>query len=170
MNRKAGKHAGASGFTLLEIVIVAAICAVISISLLAAMPKWQNAYYDNTAFAVNNDRARDVFTRMCDEIRDSGVACPDWNLTSSSITFNQCSGAELTDTLWGPAVTYSYNAQAHTLTRTSEGDSQIVCGNVQSATFTPDGSKIQIMLVVQTHSRQGRAITAQLSGLVFPRN
>jgi prepilin-type N-terminal cleavage/methylation domain-containing protein len=170
MTRIPRKHNGVRGFTLLEVVVAVAITGIISVSLLAAMPKWQNAYYDNTAFAYNSDRTRDVFTKMCDEIRQTGLHCPDWQITSASIRFDKCAGAYLTTKLWGSSVTYSYSATNHTITRTSGGVSTVVCANVQSAFFSVTGEQVTVTLVVQTQSRQGRAITTRLSSVVSLRN
>jgi Tfp pilus assembly protein PilW len=160
------------GVGLIEVVIAIGITATIAVALLAAMPKWQQAYSENNSKAYNNDKARDAFTKMCDEIRESGPNCPDWNLfaASSTMTFNRCIGASFTTKQWGAAITYSYNAQNKTLVRTSGGASTTFCGNVQSLTFTPQGNNVQIALVIQTTSTKSRTLTSNLSGLVALRN
>ena len=162
----------ASGIGLIEIVIAVGITATIAIALLAAIPKWQDAYSENNAKAYCNDKARDVFTKMCDEIQEAGTKSPNWNLPAeaTTITFNRCTGANLTTKQWGPSITYSYNATNKTLVRTSGGSSVTVCGNVKSLTFTPQGNNVLLSLVIETTSNHGRPLTTNLSGQVALRN
>jgi len=162
----------ASGIGLIEIVIAVGITGTIAIALLAAIPKWQDAYSENSAKAYCNDKARDIFTKMCDEIQEAGTKSPNWILpaAATAITFNRCTGANLTTKQWGPSVTYSYNATNKTVVRTSGGSSVTVCGNVKSLTFTPQGNNVLVSLVIETTSNHGRLLTTNLSGQVALRN
>lgn len=171
-NTKIACRAKKRGFSLLEAAVATGILGVVAVSLLAALPKWRDAFEDNNAAAVNNDRARDVFTKMCDEIRESGASAPNWSLpaSSSSITFNRCAGSSVTTRLWGPSIRYWHDAEKKALMRTSEGTSQTLCGNVKSLTFAPEGNNVRVTLFVETRGIRGRMLTSSLSGLVRPRN
>ncbi len=160
------------GFTLLEILIVCTITAVVLTSVLAVLPKWMDSFEDNNAHAADNDRVRDVFARMCDDIRESGQSCPDWNLygTSDTITFNRCAGYDGTTKFWGEPITYSFDTDNGTLVRTSGEESRILCHNVTGLSFTPDGNNVEITLVVSSTGTQERVLTSRLSGLVNTRN
>lgn len=160
------------GFSLLEAVVSAGILGVMVVSLLVALPKWRDSFEDNNAAAANNDKARDVFTMMCDEIRESGASSPDWDLQTPSdgITFNKCIGSWTTTKLWGPSIRYWHDAENDTLVRTSEGISQTLCGNVKSLAFTPEGNNVRVTLEVEIQGARGRTLTGGLSGLASPRN
>lgn len=158
--------------SLLEIVVAMAILGMVMVSLLAFLPKWENSINDSNTAANISDRARDVFTRICDEIRESGMDSPDWELpyASNSITFNKCTGCDVADRQWGSAVTYSFNPENGTITRTVDGESVVICANVTNLTFTPEGNNVRITFETAIQGRTGRTIETSLVSLVLPRN
>lgn len=160
------------GFTLLEVLIVCAITAIALVSVLVAFPKWTDSFEDNNAHAADNDKVRDVFARMCDEIRESGQSCPDWNLygTSDTITFNRCAGYDGGIKSWSETITYSFDTYNGTLVRKSGEESRILCHNVTGLSFTPDGNNVEVTLVVSSTGTRERVLTSRLSGLVNTRN
>ncbi len=161
-----------AGICLLEVLSVCAILAIVLVAVLAVLPKWTAAFEDNNIRAADNDRVRDIFSRMCDEIRQSGLSCPDWNLyqASSTVTFNKCIGSYGATKYWSAPIIYSYDAENGTLVRTTGGISRIICDNVKSMSFAPDENNVEINFVVTTESNKGRQLTSMLSSRVAIRN
>jgi hypothetical protein len=160
------------GVTLLEVVIACTITAIVFTVVFVGLSKWTLSFEDNNTHAADNDRIRDVFARMCDEIRESGSSCPDWDLfsTSDTITFNRCTGSYGTGKCWGEAITYTFNTESGTLVRTSGEGSRTLCANVTSLSFTQDGNNVEITLEVSSTGKRGRDLNSRLSSLVSLRN
>jgi len=166
------RRTNSAGFSMIELMAVITVSAILFLYIFSAVPKWQDAFYDNNNAAYNNDCARNVFAKICNEIRESGWDAPDWNLNASSntITFNRCTGAVGATRTWDVPITYTYDAQNKALVRTSGGRSVTICGNVTSVTFTPQGNNVMITLTIGTTSAKGRSLSINLTSLILPRD
>ncbi len=133
------------GMTLVELMVSLAIFAVITTVLIAFLTGSRRTYNDTSDRASYQQSLRAVFSLMTREIRSTGC---DPNQTGVIDRFlvadaNQIrcqmdldGNSDVLGTSPDEDITYTYNAAAETLQRTTASSTQTILRGVQSVTFT----------------------------------
>ncbi len=164
-------HRQQRAFTLIEVIVVAAIFSLAMLSVVQVLMASQRNYNDYTVGTELRDRARAILDRMEGELRETGVDCPDFTVVNgtSTVTFNQCTGFDGADVTWGAPIAYSRTAQG-TLMRSQNGTSRILANSVSSLSFGLENGYITIDITFTKNSANGRSITQSFASKVFLRN
>lgn len=135
------------GFTLAELLIVLSVLALVLAAVVTIQQGALQAYVAGSNKTEVQQNARVALERMAREIRatQSGLTAP----TGTSLT--------LVDPNTGLPVTYAFDVNSHTLTRTTNDVTDIVIGGVQTLIFAyiadpVDGVVRRVDITIQTGS------------------
>jgi len=182
-----------AGFTLLEVLLTAALVALILIASVGLLSSGMKTTAQSVTQGSVQEEADRVLERLGRELKDSGVTSTGWEIginpspadqfygqEVTRISFSRCTGydADMEMLQWGPVVSYQYiaadGAEPGRLVRSENGTTVTVCDNVQdfAACYDADESLMTIRVTVQRENpgSRGHFIRASYTTSVRLRN
>lgn len=159
-----------SGFTLAEIMVVAAIVAIIAAAVICIFVAGKRTWFISSAQVATQQAARNAIDRMSRELIFSSPLEADIGTSGDTITFRipASVGAD-GDITWTGTIQYSLNAGQ--IIRTMASQTDVLANNIQALQFSPLGSRgIELEVTAQKYTLDGRNIEYPLSSQLYYRN
>jgi len=160
-----------AGTTLVELIIALLILSFVTASIVYVTLGTTSSIETHTSRGLLQSMLAEAIDRMTRDFQQTGTACPDWNIGTDSITFNRCTGYDVTvaQRTWGPPVTYSLSPDGE-LTRTENGLSFVLLKRVTDVDFQINDSLVSFAIEAEMPGYNQKMLSSSLSCSLFLNN
>lgn len=157
------------GSTVIELCIVMFIMVFVLAALGYVTLSTGSAIEVHTAHGLLQSNLAEAISRVAVELRQSGTECPDWSISSTSITFNMCTGFDGVERTWSEPITY-FLSESGELRRTHNSRSITLLRRVSALEFSQNGTLVDVSITAQQPSVEQQTLTRTISTRVFLNN
>ncbi len=145
-----------SGISLLELMITLAVGTVILGGVFSMIFVSQTSFAENLTISKVEYSAKLSLLKIENEVMDSSVESPNWSLaeggTSTTLTFNRCTGTLDGEKAWGQSVQFLLDGDR--LIRQDFGGARTVLSDdIQALAFTLNGGVLNVSITASGNHR-----------------